>query len=156
MAGKKFDFSKTLIHHLDHTAKIARILGVRYFDEHKEYDITYNNFLIIEIIYSNPNIHQRDLSKLILMGTSNLSRELERLENKKLITRTLTEKDKKRVKLLNLTPLGKEVYKKIESAWESYITNLESIYTSQELKTFTELLLKMKSKLTESTDIILD
>ena len=60
------------------------------------------------------------------------------------------------MKLLNLTPLGKEVYKKVESAWESYITNLESIYTSQELKTFIKLLLKMKSKLTESTDIILD
>ena len=95
---KNFKFSETLIHHLDNTAKIERTIGARYFDNHNEFDITYNNFLIIELLYTNSDIHQRDIARLLLMGTANLSKELERMENKGLIKRKLTEKNKKMVK----------------------------------------------------------
>ena len=153
---KQFKFSETLIHHLDNTAKIERTIGARYFDKHNEFDITYNNFLIIELLYTNPDIHQRNIARVLLMGTANLSKELERMENKGLIKRTLTEINKKMAKTVQLTKQGEEIYHTIVGDWEKFVTDLENIYTKEELKTFKEFLLRMKSKLTESTDIILD
>ena len=82
---KQFKFSETLMHHLDNTAKISRVLGARYFDNHNEFDITYNNFLIIELLYTNPDIHQRNIARALLMGTANLSKELEKMESKTMV-----------------------------------------------------------------------
>ena len=153
---KNFKFSETLIHHLDNTAKIERTIGARYFDNHNEFDITYNNFLIIELLYTNPNIHQRNIARVLLMGTANLSKELERMENKGLIKRRITEKNKKMVKTVKLTKKGEEIYHSIVDDWEKFVTNLESIYTKEELKTFKEFLLRMKNKLTESIDMVIE
>ena len=152
---KQFKFSETLIHHLDNTAKIERTIGARYFERHNEFDITYNNFLIIELLFTNPDIHQRNIAKALLMGTANLSKELERMENKGLIKRKISEKNKKMVKTVKLTRKGEEIYHTIVGDWEKFVTNLENIYTNEELKTFTEFLLRMKDKLTESIDMVL-
>ena len=153
---KQFKFSETLIHHLDNTAKIERIIGARYFDNHNEFDITYNNFLIIELLYTNPDIHQRDIARVLLMGTANLSKELVRMENKDLIKRKITEKNKKMVKTVRLTKKGEEIYHNIVGDWEKFVTDLENIYTKEELKTFKEFLLRMKNKLTESIDMVIE
>lgn len=153
---KQFKFSETLIHHLDNTAKIERIIGARYFDNHNEFDITYNNFLIIELLFTNPDIHQRDIARVLLMGTANLSKELERMENKDLIKRKITEKNKKMVKTVRLTKKGEEIYHNIVGDWEKFVTDLENIYTKEELKTFKEFLLRMKNKLTKSIDMVIE
>ena len=154
--NKQFEFSNTLMHHLDNTAKISRVLGARYIDQHNEFGITYNNFLIIELLYTNPDIHQRNIARALLMGTANLSKELERMENKGLIKRKITEKNKKMVKTVKLTKKGEEIYHTIVGNWEKFVTNFESIYTKEELKIFTEFLLRMKNKLTESIDMIIE
>ncbi|MBP3820023.1 transcriptional regulator [bacterium] len=153
---KNFKFSETLMHHLDNTAKISRVLGARYFDKHNEFDITYNNFLIIELLFTNPDIHQRNIARALLMGTANLSKELERMENKGLIKRKLTEKNKKMVKTVKLTKKGEEIYHTIVGDWEKFVTDLENIYAKEELKTFKEFLLRMKNKLTESIDMVIE
>ena len=153
---KTFKFSNTLIHHLGSTAKILRVLGARYFDNHNEYNITYNNFLIIELLFGNPGIHQRNIARALLMGTANLSKELERMEDKNLIKRKITEKNKKMVKTVKLTKKGEEIYHTIVCNWEKFVTDLENIYTKEEMETFTEFLLRMKNKLTESTDMVIE
>ncbi len=153
---KQFKFSETLMHHLDNTAKISRVLGARYFDQHNEFDITYNNFLIIELLFTNPDIHQRNIARALLMGTANLSKELERMESKGLIKRKITEKNKKMVKTVKLTSKGEEIYHKVVDNWEKFVTNFESIYTKEEIETFTEFLLRMKNKLTESIDMVIE
>ena len=153
---KNFKFSETLIHHLDNTAKIERTIGARYFDNHNEFDITYNNFLIIELLFTNPDIHQRNIARALLMGTANLSKELDRMENKGLIKRKITLKDKKMVKTVRLTKKGEEIYHTIVDDWEKFVTDLENIYTKEESKTFKEFLLRMKNKLTESIDMVIE
>ena len=153
---KNFKFSKTLMHHLDNTAKISRVIGARYFDKHNEFDITYNNFLIIELLFTNPDIHQRNIARVLLIGTANLSKELERMERKGLVKRKITQKDKKMVKAVKLTKKGEEIYHTIVDNWEKFVTDLEKIYTKEELKTFKEFLLRMKNKLTESIDMVIE
>ena len=154
--NEQFEFSKTLMHHLDNTAKISRVLGARYIDQHNEFGITYNNFLIIELLFTNPDIHQRNIARALLMGTANLSKELDRMESKGLIKRKITEKNKKMVKTVKLTKKGEEIYHTIVGNWEKFVTNFESIYTKEEIETFTEFLLRMKNKLTESIDMVLE
>ena len=156
MTKKQFQFSNTLMHYLDNTAKVSRVIGARYFDKHNEFDITYNNFLIIELLFTNPDIHQRNIARALLMGSANLSRELERMENKGLIKRKLTEINKKMVKTVKLTKKGENIYYTIVGNWEKYVTDLENIYTKEELKIFTEFLLRMKNKLTESIDMVIE
>ena len=156
MTKKQFQFSNTLMHYLDNTAKVSRVIGARYFDKHNEFDITYNNFLIIELLFTNPDMHQRNIARALLMGSANLSRDLERMENKGLIKRKLTEINKKMVKTVKLTKKGENIYYTIVGDWEKYVTDLENIYTKEELKIFTEFLLRMKNKLTESIDMVIE
>jgi DNA-binding MarR family transcriptional regulator len=59
-------------------------------------------------------------------------------------------------KTVKLTKKGEEIYYTIVGDWKKFVTDLESIYTEDELKTFKEFLSRMKNKLTESIDMVLE
>ena len=42
--------------------------------------VSFNDFLILETLFDNPDIHQRNLAKILVRSVANLSRELDRLE----------------------------------------------------------------------------
>ena len=62
----------------------------------------------------------------------------------------------KMAKTVQLTKKGEEIYHTIVGDWEKFVTDIENIYTKEELKTFKELLLRMKNKLTESIDMVIE
>ena len=156
MEENKFVISNTLISHLEQTARIERALAVRYFNEKRELNISFNEVCILSCVKANPGIHQRDLARQVLIGTSNLSRALEVLEEKKLIIRKTEAKDKRAVKTLYLTKSGEKQFNKIVLSVEKYVKEIESIYTEKEYQQFNEYLLRLRSRLTESIDMVFE
>ena len=156
MRNDKFIITNTLMSLLEQTARIEKAIIVRYFNENKNFDISFNEFIILTIIQHLPGIHQRNLAKKALIGTANLSRELDKLETKKLITRNADTKAKRVVKMLYTTDIGNKKCNDIAVSMKNFINKTESIYTKEEQALFNEFLLRMKNKLTESIDMVIE
>ena len=156
MKKKEFKLADTMISTLGKAARIERVLAIRCFNEIKNIDLTYNEFLILDTLNFNSGIHQRDLAQRMVMATGNLCRELERLEEKNYIERQWDKKGKRMVKTLVITDLGKKQYDKAIKSVEKYIMIMEDIYTPQEHKALKEYLSRLLDKLNESIDIVFE
>ena len=96
------------------------------------------------------------MAKIVLFGTANLSRELDKLESKGLILRKATIKNKRVVKTISLTDLGQNKHDTVAVSMKKYINELESIYNKEEYKQFYSYLERLRKKLTESVDMIFE
>ena len=145
-----------LFSNIGQTSKILKIFAIRFFNEHKNTNISFNEFDIIHSLKNNHNIHQRDLAKILLRGTANLSKDLNSLEKKNLIRRVIDIKNNRMVKRLQLTDLGNKLYNDIGDIFQIYAKNLENLYTKEEYKQFNSYLDRLKNKLTESVDMVFE
>ena len=142
-----YNVTNTLLFNLEQTARIARISAIHYFEETKEIDISYNDFSILDAIFLNPEISQADLAKLLAKDTANLSRDLDKLEKKNYLKRTVDTKANRIIKKTILTKIGLELHKKITNTAKSQIEKLESVFTEQEKEQFKSYLIRLKNNL---------
>lgn len=137
---------RSLLYTLVTTAKITQLFAVRFFNQHKTADITFNQFEILSAL-NEKEYYQRDLAKFLFKSNANLSKDLDVLEEKELIIRQTSTKNKRMVKVLTLTDAGKNVIKKIDRIAENYINEVENIYTKEEFREFEKYLNRLKDKL---------
>lgn len=148
--------SDTLLCNLEQTARIARVQAFRFFEETKDIEVSFNEYIIIEALFLNPKIHQRDLAKFLYKGTANLSRDLEKLEAKKIIKRTIDTKDKRIVKTLELTSKGEKIYSQASEKALEHINQMECIFNEKEYIEFLGYIKRLRAKLTEACEMIFD
>ena len=144
---------RTLLYTLGTTSKIAQLFAVRFFNQHKTADITFNQFEILSAL-NEKEYYQRDLAKFLFKSNANLSKDLDVLEEKELIIRKTSTKNKRMVKILYLTDKGKHTIIKIDKIAENYINEVENIYTKEELVEFEKYLNRLKDKLSNIVDRI--
>ena len=144
---------RTLLYSLVTTAKIAQLFAVRFFNQHKNSDITFNQFEILSAL-NEKEYYQRDLAKFLFKSNANLSKDLDVLEEKELITRKASTKNKRMVKVLSLTEEGKNTIRKIDKIAENYINEVENIYTKEEFEEFEKYLNRLKNKLGNIVDTL--
>ena len=113
-------------------------------------------FLILEALYANPKIHQRDLAKILFKGTANLSRDLVRLEDCGLIKRSIDVKAKRIVKTLMLTEEGERIFKDVSKISLKHVSEIEEIFTDEEYKQFLSYIERLQNRLTESVDMVFE
>lgn len=142
--------SNSLLCNLERTARVARLSAFRFFEENPNIEVTFNEFLIIEALYDTPKIHQGDLARTLSKGAANLSRDLEKLENRGFIQRSLDTKDKRIVKTLILTNKGNQLYQNIIKESLQHIAEIENIFDEKEYKQFFEYIKRLNIKLTET------
>ncbi len=146
---------QTLFYKLVVSARISQIDAIRFFNENKKTDITFNQFEILSAL-KNSNFYQRDLAKYLCKGTSNLSKDIKVLENKGLIKRIMETNNNRMVKTLHLTSKGKSILDKNGALIEDYTNDILNIYDDYEYKQFEQYLDKLKDKLTESVDMFFE
>lgn len=142
-----YNLTNTLLFHLEQTARVSRISAMHYFEENPNISISYNVFSIIDAIYLNPEIHQRDLAKLLLKDTANLSRDLEKLEKSGYVVRTVDLKANRIVKKILLTEKGLELHKSISCLAGAHVEHIESVFNLEEKEVFKEFLTRLKNNL---------
>ena len=152
----KITLETSLILSLEQTAKIAKLSGMRFFEKNILNGISYHDFVIIDALHQHPKMHQRNLAKHLLKGTANLSRDLDKLEERGLITRHIETKDRRIVKTLELTEEGENIFNEIALAAQERLAFIESIYSPEESKLFREFLTRLKDKLIETEGIHID
>lgn len=120
---------------------------MHYFDENPDIDITYSDFSIIDAIFLNPEIHQRDLAKLLAKDTANLSRDMEKLEKRGFLKRVVDTKANRIVKKAILTEQGKIFHSKITKIAKAHVEKLENVFSPEEKEKFKEYLERLKNNL---------
>ena len=140
--------SNSLICNLDKVARLGRATASRFFEKNKSFGISFNDFLILEALFDTPKINQKQLAKLILRETGNLSRDLEKLENRNFIKRTLKMENNRTVKILELTQVGNDTYLEICEQCLNHVEEIEKIFSKEELKLFINNITKVKEFLT--------
>ena len=117
-------YTDSLYYELILTAKCFQLYGAQFFNA-KNYPVTIDEFAVLDVIYCNPEICQRDLAKLILKDRANTGRLVETLEKKGFIQRALVTRNNRPIKQITLTLKGEETLKNIT---DNIRKNLEVIH----------------------------
>lgn len=94
------------------TAILIKVLTLRCFCQY-DFEITPEQFVILDTIFKNKEIYQRQIGELIGKDRANVTRLLNILEEKKLITKTISSNGRQINKIL-ITQKGKDLRNKIE------------------------------------------
>ena len=146
----------TLICNIEQVARLGRHSASKFFDKNSNLSVSFNGFLILETLFDNPDIHQRNLAKILVRSVANLSRELDRLEKRGLVERTVDVKDRRTVKTLKLSEAGQQVYQKACETCVKQVENIENMFTQKEYETFMNYLFKLKNRLIETCGEVLE
>ena len=146
----------TLICNIEQVARLGRHSASKFFDKNSNLSVSFNDFLILEALFDNPDIHQRNLAKILVRSVANLSRELDRLEKRGLVERTVDVKDRRTVKTLKLSEAGQQVYQKACETCVKQVENIENVFTQKEYETFMNYLFKLKNRLIKTCGEVLE
>jgi DNA-binding MarR family transcriptional regulator len=148
--------ANTLICNIEQAARLGRRSAVQFFDKNENILVSFNDFLILETLFDNPNIHQRNLAKILVRGTANLSRDLDRLEKQGLIERAISIKDNRTVKTLKLSDEGHRIYQEACSNCVKHVEDIENIFSQKEFETFVGYINRLKTRLIETCGEVLE
>lgn len=119
----------------------------------KNAGLSIDQFITLETISANPDICQRDLSKIVLKDRSNITRILNILEEKGFITRELSIKGKRPVKIMKLTKSGDDLVKNNSHFLTNEMNDFLSEFKKDEIKTVMKILDRIIEKSSETVSI---
>lgn len=130
---------------------LSKILAVQTFAAHK-FKITPEQFTVLETLYENDGLYQRQLSTLTLKDRPNISRIINILEGHGFVTKTPDVNGRKILKI-KITESGIAIYKEIlpviTKVWNSVLSEIPD----NELYIFEDILKKIKQSLVENVNI---
>ncbi|MFA9377831.1 MAG: MarR family winged helix-turn-helix transcriptional regulator [Lachnotalea sp.] len=110
------------------SCKLARILGKTADDEFKMTGLSPSHAFLLYIVNNNNGIQQKQIGELLHMTPSTITRFIEKLENKELVTRKAEGKNV----FIFYTEKGKSLQGEIEKAWEQIHRLYTDILTEEE------------------------
>ena len=141
-------FTDTIFYQIELTAKYCKRLGQQVFEQYQT-GISVEEFAVLDTIMCNGELCQRDIAKLILKDRANTGKLLDGLESKGLISRKLSMKNNRPVKLIKLTEAG-------ENKLEEAVSKIRPRYFEVKEKIANSDLAKVKDLLKELRDMLND
>ena len=145
-------FTETIFYQVELTARYTKLLGTQLFGK-LGVGLTIEEFSALDTISAQQELCQRDLAKLILKDRANTGKLLDSLEAKGLITRTLSSKNNRPVKIISITELGKNTYNEIYSKLEPHHKIIKEKIINTDLERVGELLKELREILEDTLDI---
>lgn len=121
-------YTDTIFYQIELTAKYCKLLGAQVFERYNT-GITAEEFATLDTLVCNNELCQRDLAKLILKDRANTGKLLDGLEQKGFVTRKLSIKNNRPVKLIQITETG---YKKVQEAAEKIRPHYKEVMSELE------------------------
>lgn len=139
---KIFCYTESIFYAIEQTAIYFKTIGLQYSNE-LNIGITFEQFITLSVIYSNENIGQRDLSRLILKDHSNTSKILTVLEYKNFITRSIEIKENRMIKKISITESGKKLIEDLSKIYLELSKEFFKHISNEELITLHDILNKL-------------
>lgn len=143
-------FTDSIIHEIIKTAIYSRVKGSQYFNKFN-IGITFEQYLALDTISFNPDICQRDLSKLILKDRSNTGRILNILEENGFIERTVETKQNRLVKNMKVTEKGQKILDDNKETMKQDFKKIFELMKEEEFDQLRYLLQKFRKILSQDT-----
>ncbi len=145
-------FTDTIFYQVELTARYTKMLGTQLFGR-LGVGLTPEEFAALDSISANNELCQRDLAKLILKDRANTGKLLDSLETKGLITRELTVKNNRPVKIIKITEQGENLYSEVYAKLIPHHKVVEEKIANTDLERVGELLKELREILEDSIDI---
>lgn len=117
----------------------------------RELDLTYPQYLVLLVLWQHPEQTVNEIGNKLMLESNTLTPLLKRLEQKKLIQRTRSQRDERSV-LVSLTPEGTSLREKAIAIPDQIIASFQDQSISQEEGiAFRETLKKLLTVLEEKT-----
>jgi DNA-binding MarR family transcriptional regulator len=122
--------------------KARHLLKKRIQNKLKDYDISSEQWSVLNTVYLKKGCNQITLAEILLKDGATITRILNILENKKLVRREKSTQDKREY-LIYLTEYGINLYNKALPVVVKNTEETDSIFTANELKELHYLLNKL-------------
>ena len=129
----------------------TRIFSRRSF-QNSEFDITPEQFVVIEILTERDGLYQRQLCELALKDRPNMTRIINILEKNGYVERK-SDKNKRKVYKIFLTQKAKEMFPKLSLTAKNYRKTIIHGISNDELNACKKVLLKVVDNLLDKVDI---
>ena len=129
-------------------AKLARVLGKTADDAFSKTGLSPSHALLLYIVNQNGEIHQKEIGERLHLTPSTITRFVEKLEGKRLVSRKTNGKNV----YICTTEKGLLLQSEIIIAWNDLHTVYEDILTEDETRQFIEISRKLLEKLEKQKD----
>lgn len=145
-------YTDNIFYQIELTARYCKLLGQQVFEKFNA-GISVEEFSVLDVLLCNPTMCQRDLAKLILKDRANTGKLLDALEKKGFITRKLSIKNNRPVKIVEITEAGiKKTAEATEKIKPHFILVKEKINNS-DIARVGDLLKDLRNVLKETIEI---
>jgi DNA-binding MarR family transcriptional regulator len=127
------------------SCKLARVLGKTADEAFAVTGLSPSHAFLLTLVNANSGIHQKEIGELLHMTPSTITRFVEKLEGKKLVTR----KPEGKNVYLFATEKGILLQPEIEKAWKTIYDLYANILTPEESQQFSSIVSKLISHLEE-------
>ena len=145
-------FRDTIFYQIELTAKYCKKLGAQVFEQYNV-GVSVEEYAILDTLLCEKELCQRDLAKLILKDRANTGKLLDGLEQKGLITRRLSMKNNRPVKLIEITEKGIKQAEEAALRISPHYHNVKERIANSDIARVGELLTELRQTLNESLKI---
>lgn len=149
---EKEHFTDTIFYQIELTAKYCKLLGQQVFEKCST-GLSVEEFAVLDTIFCNGELCQRDIAKLILKDRANTGKLLDALENKGLVSRELSMKNNRPVKLIKLTNAGKNKLEEAVSKIRPHYFEVKEKIANSDLAKVKDLLKELRYMLNDTLKI---
>lgn len=148
----KEHFTDTIFYQIELTAKYCKLLGQQVFEK-LDLGVSLEEYSVLDVLCVNDSLCQRDIAKLILKDRANTGKLLDTLAAKNLITRELTIKNNRPVKLVKLTKDGLKKMEEIAVKARPNYNLVKERINKRNLSKVGDLLKELREVLKETLEI---
>lgn len=145
-------YTDTIFYQIELTAKYCKLLGAQVFDKFNA-GISCEEFSVLDVLQCNPELCQRDLAKIILKDRANTGKLLDSLEKKGFITRKLSIKNNRPVKIVKITQAGIEKSIEATERIRPHFEHVQEKINNSDIARVGDLLKELRNILDESLEI---
>ena len=142
----------TIFYQIELTARYCKLLGQQVFEQYNT-GISVDEYAILDICYSQQELCQRDLAKLILRDRANTGKLLDTLEKKKFVERKLSIKNNRPVKIIEITQKGVEKVEEVASKIRPHYKEVKEKIANSDVAHVQDLLKELRKMLNETVNI---
>lgn len=106
-----------------------------------------DSYIILNVLYENDNLIQNDLADILQQDKSGVLRKIDYLQNKDLVARITSSKDRRR-NIVVLTKKGIQAVEMLRDIEAKVFNDLLVDISQEDLRTFHNILNRMKANLT--------
>ncbi len=128
---KKSQYTEGMFFQIRITSRYLTLMGNQAFEK-LNFPISFEEYIILDIIAYNENICHRDIAKMLLRDRSNIGKIVTNLENKNLIKIIPDIRNNRSIKKLKITEAGKKLCNKMYTKLEPYIETLNKAINTEE------------------------